>query len=104
MMDGQAGPMVLILVCILAIIAASLFIYFQMDQTKKFVRSELSKFATLVNDAQFNEFNFDKLTEGNIRVLDNRLKSISEQLKALKPDVDAVDDIDNIDAVEEGSM
>lgn len=84
MMEGQAGPMVLILVCILAIIAASLFIYFQMHQTKKFVRAELSKFAALVNDAQYNEFNFDKLTEGNIRVLDNRLKSISEQLRTLK--------------------
>jgi hypothetical protein len=55
-----------------------------MDQTKKFVRSELLKFAALVNDAQFNEFNFDKLTEGNIRVLDNRLKSISDQLRSLK--------------------
>lgn len=104
MMDGQAGPMVLILVCILAIIAASLFIYFQMDQTKKFVRSELSRFATLVNDAQFNEFSFDKLTEGNIRVLDNRLKSISEQLKALRPNVDDVEDVDAVDVAEEGSM
>lgn len=83
-MEGQAGPMVLILVCILAIIAASLFIYFQMAQMKEFVRSELTKFATLVNDAQFNEFNFDKLTEGNIRVLDNRLKTISDQLRALR--------------------
>jgi uncharacterized membrane protein len=93
MMEGQAGPMLLILVCILAIIAASLFIYFQMDQTKKFVRSELLKFAALVNDAQFNEFNFDKLTEGNIRVLDNRLKSISDQLKSLKTDVTTDDDV-----------
>ncbi len=84
-MEGQAGPVVLILVCILAIAAASLFIYFQMSQIKKYVRDELTKFATLVNDAQYNEFNFDKLTEGNIRVIDNRLKSISEQLKALKP-------------------
>lgn len=93
-MEGQNGPMVLILVCILAIGAASLFIYYQMDQIKKYVRAELTRFATLVNDAQYNEFNFDKLTEGNIRVIDNRLKSISEQLRALKGKIDTtnVDD------------
>lgn len=84
-MEGQAGAVVLILLSILAIAAASIFIYFQMGQMKKYVRDELTKFATLVNDAQFNEFNFDKLTESNIRVIDNRLKSISDQLKALKP-------------------
>lgn len=83
-MDSQAGPLVLILICIISILAVALFIYFQMENTKKYVRAELSKFATLVNDAQYNEFTFDKLTEGNIRVIDTKLKDISTQLRSLQ--------------------
>jgi flagellar basal body-associated protein FliL len=91
-MDSQSGPIVLILICILAILAVAIYIYFQMENTKKYVRSELSKFATLVNDAQYNEFTFDKLTESNIRVIDNRLKTISQQLRAMKGGLIATSD------------
>lgn len=83
-MDSQAGPLVLILICIGGILAVAVYIYYQMEKTKKFVRAELSKFATLVNDAQYNEFTFDKLTESNIRVIDDKLKTISQQLRDLK--------------------
>lgn len=83
-MDNQAGPLVLILLCILSILAVSLYIYFQMENTKKYVRTELSKFAALVNDAQYNEFTFDKVTEGNIRVIDKKLRDISSQLRSLQ--------------------
>lgn len=83
-MDNQAGPLVLILICIVSILAVVLYIYFQMENTKKYVRAELSKFATLVNDAQYNEFTFDKLTEGNIRVIDTKLKDISTRLRSLQ--------------------
>jgi hypothetical protein len=83
-MEGQAGPLILIMLVVLSILAVCLYIYFQMENTKKYVRTELSKFATLVNDAQYNEFTFDKLTEGNIRLIDNKLKAISKQLTDLR--------------------
>lgn len=86
-MDSQVGPLVLIVLCIISILAVAIYIYFQVENTKKFVRSELSKFATLVNDAQYNEFTFDKLTENNIRVIDNKLKTISQELRALKGNI-----------------
>lgn len=74
----------LIIISIIAILAVSVFIYYQMEATKQFVRDELSKFATLVNDAQYNEFTFDKMTEGNIKTIDKKLKDIGEQLKNLQ--------------------
>lgn len=96
-MDNQsAGPLVLILICIATILAVALYIYFQMENTKKYVRAELSKFAGLVNDAQYNEFTFDKVTEGNIRVIDNKLKDISNQLRSLRGESVPVQDAENV--------
>jgi uncharacterized protein YigA (DUF484 family) len=83
-MDNQTGPLILIFISVFAILGVVVFIYYQMENTKRYVRSELSKFATLVNDAQYNEFTFDKLTESNIRIIDSKLKSISDQLRSLK--------------------
>lgn len=95
-MENQSGPLVLILICIATILAVALYIYFQMENTKKYVRTELSRFAGLVNDAQYNEFTFDKITEGNIRVIDNRLKDISKQLRTLKGETVEVQDPENV--------
>lgn len=94
-MDNQSGPLVLILVCIATILAVALYIYFQMENTKKYVRTELSRFAGLVNDAQYNEFTFDKVTEGNIRVIDNKLKDISKQLRSLRGETVNIQDAEN---------
>ena len=94
-MDNQSGPLVLILICIATILAVALYIYFQMENTKKYVRTELSKFAGLVNDAQYNEFTFDKVTEGNIRVIDNKLKDISKQLRSLRGENVPEQDVEN---------
>lgn len=83
--------LVMIFVCVFAIFGVSVFIYLQMENTKKFVRDELVKFTTLVNDAQYNEFTFDKQTESNIKNIDKRLKDIGEQLKKLKSQADALE-------------
>lgn len=95
-MDNQSGPLVLILICIATILAVALYIYFQMENTKKYVRTELSRFAALVNDAQYNEFTFDKVTEGNIRVIDSKLKDISKQLRTLKGGNVNIEDAENV--------
>lgn len=82
--------LVMIMVCVFAILAVVVFIYHQMENTKKFVKDELARFATLVNDAQYNEFTFDKQTQSNITNIDQRLKDISNQLKALKSRANAL--------------
>lgn len=102
-MDNQSGPLVLILICIATILAVALYIYFQMENTKKYVRTELSRFAGLVNDAQYNEFTFDKVTEGNIRVIDNKLKDISKQLRSLRGENVPEQDVENAEVDAEGT-
>ena len=82
-MEGSIGSIVLILVSVIVIIAVCVYIYYQAESTKSYVRSELSKFATLVNDAQYNEFTFDKLTEKNIRIINKKLNDIGNQLRSL---------------------
>jgi hypothetical protein len=72
------------IICLVAIMVVSFYIYFQVEATKKYVREELSKFATLVNDAQYNEFVFDKRNEKNIINLETRIKELDKQLKQLK--------------------
>ena len=72
------------IICLVAIMVVSFYIYFQIEATKKYVREELSKFATLVNDAQYNEFVFDKRNEKNIINLEVRIKELDNQLKQLK--------------------
>jgi hypothetical protein len=71
------------IICLVAIMIVSFYIYFSVEATKKYVRDELSRFATLVNDAQYNEFVFDKQNEKNIVGLETRLKELDKELKAL---------------------
>lgn len=84
MESTDALVLLAIVVCILLILGVCLYIYTQIEKTKKYVRDELAKFTTAVNDAQYNEFNFDKNTEKNIKTLEERLKAIGDQLKSMK--------------------
>lgn len=86
MESTDALVLLAIVVCILLILGVCLYIYTQIEKTKKYVRDELAKFTTAVNDAQYNEFNFDKNTEKNIKTLEERLKAIGDQLKSMKSD------------------
>ena len=84
MESTDALVLLAIVVCILLILGVCLYIYTQIEKTKKYVRDELAKFTTAVNDAQYNEFNFDKNTEKNIKTLEERLQAIGDQLKSMK--------------------
>ncbi len=67
-------------VCVFLIISVIIFSIWQTAKAKRYVKDELTKFATLVNDAQYNEYVFDKMNEQNIRNMDRRLDSVDARL------------------------
>jgi hypothetical protein len=67
-------------VCVLIIVFVSVFSVWQVASAKSYVKDELVKFATLVNDAQYNEFVFDKMNEQNIKNMDERLNDVDARL------------------------
>jgi NADH:ubiquinone oxidoreductase subunit 5 (subunit L)/multisubunit Na+/H+ antiporter MnhA subunit len=67
-------------VCVLLIIIVIAFSIWQVSNAKSYVKDELTKFATLVNDAQYNEFVFDKMNEQNIKNMDERLNEVDQRL------------------------
>lgn len=69
-----------ITVCVLLIVIVIAFSIWQVSKAKSYVKDELTKFATLVNDAQYNEFIFDKMNEQNIKNLDERLNEVDKRL------------------------
>lgn len=75
--------LILVLLVVVAIIGVIIYIYNQIKSTKQFVQNELAKFASLVNDAQYNEYKFDKLNESNIKTIDQKLKDINSRLDRL---------------------
>jgi uncharacterized small protein (DUF1192 family) len=81
-------PAVLSFLCLILIITLSIYIIVKVENTKKDCRNELKKFATLVNDAQYNEYNFDKLNEQNIKNLENRIKVLQNEINKVKPELD----------------
>jgi hypothetical protein len=67
-------------VCVVIIVLVSVFSMWQVASAKAYVKDELTKFATLVNDAQYNEYVFDKMNEQNIKNMDERLNNVDEKL------------------------
>jgi len=67
-------------VCVVIIVIVSVFSMWQVASAKSYVKDELVKFSTLVNDAQYNEYVFDKMNEQNIRNMDERLTNVDERL------------------------
>jgi FtsZ-interacting cell division protein ZipA len=67
-------------VCIILIVAVIIFSIWQTSRARSYVKDELTKFATLVNDAQYNEFVFDKMNEQNIKNMDERLNDVDARL------------------------
>jgi hypothetical protein len=67
-------------VCVVIIVIVSVFSIWQVASAKSYVKDELVKFSTLVNDAQYNEYVFDKMNEQNIRNMDERLNDVDERL------------------------
>jgi hypothetical protein len=63
-------------VCVVIIVLVSVFSMWQVASAKAYVKDELTKFATLVNDAQYNEYVFDKMNEENIKNMDERLNDV----------------------------
>jgi hypothetical protein len=83
-------------VCVLLITIVIAFSYWQVIQAKRYVNAELVKFATLVNDAQYNEFLFDKRNEQNIRNMDEKIEDIDERLKVMSEEYDTTEKISNL--------
>ena len=67
-------------VCVVIIVIVSVFSMWQVASAKSYVKDELVKFSTLVNDAQYNEYVFDKMSEQNIKNMDERLNDVDERL------------------------
>ena len=67
-------------VCVVIIVLVSVFSMWQVASAKAYVKDELTKFATLVNDAQYNEYVFDKMNEQNIKNMDERLNDVDDRL------------------------
>lgn len=67
-------------VCVVLIVLVVIFSIWQTARAKSFVQDELIKFATLVNDAQYNEYVFDKMNEQNIKNMDERLNDVDARL------------------------
>jgi cell division protein FtsX len=63
-------------VCVVIIVLVSVLSMWQVASAKAYVKDELTKFATLVNDAQYNEYVFDKMNEENIKNMDERLNDV----------------------------
>ena len=68
------------LVCVVLIVFVIVFSLWQVSTAKTYVKDELTKFATLVNDAQYNEYVFDKNNEENIKNMDARINDIDDRL------------------------
>ena len=81
-------PAILSFLCLILIIVLSIYIYIKIEGTKKDCRKELKKFAGLVNDAQYNEYNFDKLNEQNIKNLERRITLLQQEIEKVKPELD----------------
>jgi uncharacterized small protein (DUF1192 family) len=81
-------PAILSFLCLILIIILSIYIFVKVENTKKHCRNELKKFAGLVNDAQYNEYNFDKLNEKNIKNLERRIKLLQTEVSRIKPQLD----------------
>ncbi len=71
------------LVCVVLIVFVIIFSVWQVYKAQRYVKDELTKFATLVNDAQYNEYVFDKMNEQNIKNMDERLNDVDQRLKDL---------------------
>jgi hypothetical protein len=67
-------------VCVVIIVLVSVLSMWQVASAKAYVKDELTKFATLVNDAQYNEYVFDKMNEENIKNMDERLNDVDDRL------------------------
>jgi NADH:ubiquinone oxidoreductase subunit 5 (subunit L)/multisubunit Na+/H+ antiporter MnhA subunit len=68
------------LVCVVLIVLVVIFSVWQVYKAQRYVKDELTKFATLVNDAQYNEYVFDKMNEQNIKNMDERLNDVEQRL------------------------
>ena len=65
---------------VVVIVIVSTISMWQVAKAKADVKDELTKFATLVNDAHYNEYVFDKMNEQNIKNMDVRLNDVDERL------------------------
>jgi hypothetical protein len=52
----------------------------QISSVKEFIKSEIKQLVTLINEAQYTEFSFDKQNEQNIRRLEKRLLDVSAKV------------------------
>lgn len=71
--------LILLLIIVLCIVGV-VYIRNQISSVKEFIKSEIKQLVTLINEAQYTEFSFDKQNEQNIRRLEKRLLDVSAKV------------------------
>lgn len=78
---------IVMLFVILGVVGVALGGYFyvkgQITSVKKYVKTEIKKLVDTINDAQYNEFNFDKQNELNIRRLEKQLVDLVSKVDTI---------------------
>lgn len=72
-----------VIIVIVAIVGGYFYVKNQITSVKKFVKTEIKVLADMINDAQYNEFTFDKQNEQNIRKLEKQVIDLSTRLDSL---------------------
>jgi competence protein ComGC len=71
--------LILLLIIVLCIVGV-VYIRNQISSVKEFIKGEIKQLVTLINDAQYTEFSFDKQNEQNIRRLEKRILDVSAKV------------------------
>jgi type II secretory pathway pseudopilin PulG len=67
---------------ILGIIAVAVVYHIQIIKTKAWVKGELRQLTSMINESQLKEFKFDKKNESNIKILEQKLQQLQQELQA----------------------
>jgi hypothetical protein len=74
---------ILLATLIIAVVGGVFYVRSQTKSVKLFVKMEIKQLVDLINNAQYNEFNFDKQNEQNIKKLEKQLIDVSARLDSL---------------------
>jgi predicted Holliday junction resolvase-like endonuclease len=74
---------ILLAIIIIVVVGGIFYIRRQINSVKQFVMMEIKKLVDVINNAQYNEFNFDKQNEQNIKRLEKQLIDVAARLDSL---------------------
>jgi hypothetical protein len=74
---------VLLAMLIIAVVGGVFYVRNQIKSVKLFVKMEIKQLVDVINNAQYNEFNFDKQNEQNIKRLEKQLIDVLTRLDSI---------------------